>query len=148
MEQRRASALSRNTRRATHETCTIRSVARPGVLQHPFTSQIVLAQVDLGHTLAQLANVRRELKAGVVAQLNGAPINKLPSQQRHGNRACSRDRWDLRLGVGCGDSSSEFLKAMCARTLELIEREIERLQRRALLDLGRDVPCDKPENTR
>ena len=98
------------------------SVARPGVLQHPFTSQIVHAQVNLGHTVAQLADVRRELEAAVALQLDSAPFDKLPSQQHHRNRACSRKRWDLRLGRGCSDSSSEFLKAMCARTFEGIVR--------------------------
>ena len=41
----------------------------------------MLAQIDLGHAAAQLADVGRKLEAGVALQLNGASFDKLPAQE-------------------------------------------------------------------
>ena len=47
------------------------------------------AQVNLGHTVAELADVARELEARVALELDRAPLDKFPPQQRHGDGACA-----------------------------------------------------------
>ena len=49
------------------------------------------AQIDLGHAVAQLADVGRELEASVALQLDGAPFDKLPAQELDRYRPCARE---------------------------------------------------------
>ena len=49
------------------------------------------AQIDLGHAVAQLADVGRELEASVDLQLDGAPFDELPAQELDRYRPCARD---------------------------------------------------------
>ena len=53
------------------------------------TSQGVLAQIDLGHAVAELANVRRQLETGVVLQLNLAALDELPAQKLDRDGSCA-----------------------------------------------------------
>ena len=48
------------------------------------------AQIDLGHTVAQLADVGRKLEASITSQLDGAPFDKLPAQELDRYRPCAR----------------------------------------------------------
>ena len=56
--------------------------------------------------------------------------------------------WRKRASVARPEALQHPLTERKTLTLELIQFEVESLQRRALRDLGRDVPCDKTENTR
>ena len=52
------------------------------VLRSTHTSQVVPAQIDLGHAaVAELTHVRRQLETGVAMQLNRAPLGELPAQK-------------------------------------------------------------------
>ena len=50
------------------------------------------AQVDLGHAVAELADVRRQLEASVARQLNRAALDELPAQKLDRDGSCGRDR--------------------------------------------------------
>ena len=56
------------------------------------TSQAVPAQVDPSHAVAELADVRRQLEAGVALQLNRAVLDKLPAQKLERDGSCARNR--------------------------------------------------------
>ena len=56
------------------------------------TSQPVPAQVDLGHAVAEFADVRRQLEASVALQLNRARLGKLPAQKLDRDGSCARNR--------------------------------------------------------
>ena len=49
----------------------------------------MITQVNLGHIVAELADVARELEARVALELDRAPLDKFPPQQRHGDGACA-----------------------------------------------------------
>ena len=49
------------------------------------------AQIDLGHAVAQLADVGRKLEASVASQLDGAPFDKLPAQELDRYRPCAHE---------------------------------------------------------
>ena len=51
----------------------------------------MVEQIDLGHAAAELANVGRELEAGVVVQVDGAAFDKLPAQELNRYRACAQE---------------------------------------------------------
>ena len=51
------------------------------------TSQIVLAEVDLCHRIAELANVRRKLQPCVSFQLNGAVLGEFQTKKSNRNFA-------------------------------------------------------------
>ena len=51
------------------------------------TSQIVVAEVDIGHRIAELANVGRQHQPCVSFQLNGAVLDELPAQKSNRNFA-------------------------------------------------------------
>ena len=51
------------------------------------TSQIVVAEVDLCHRIAELANVRRKREPGVARELDGAVLDKFPAQKSNRNFA-------------------------------------------------------------
>ena len=78
------------------------------------TSQIMLAQIDLCHTVAEFANVGRELEAGVRFELDGAPLDEFPTQQLDRDGSCASDT-HLRLVV--------FTWCLHERTFELVVLE-------------------------
>ena len=49
------------------------------------TSEVMVTQIDLGHTVAELADVGWELEASVLLELDRAPFDKLPAHEL--------DRW-------------------------------------------------------
>ena len=51
------------------------------------TSQIVVAEVDLCHRIAELANDRRKREPGVACELDGAVLDKFPAQKSNRNFA-------------------------------------------------------------
>ncbi len=53
------------------------------------TSQVVPAQIDPGHAVAELADVRRQLEAGVALQLNLAALDELPAQKLDRDGSCA-----------------------------------------------------------
>ena len=100
------------------------------------TSQAVRAQVDLGHAVAELADVRRQLEASVARQLNRAPLDQLPAQKLDRDGSCARDRI----------SELAMLKGLnMARTLELVGREDEPLQTRQIPDRLGNRACTPRE---
>ena len=63
------------------------------------TSETMVTQIDLGHAVAELADVGRELEAGVFPQVDGAPVAKLPAQELDRYRPCARAKFVIGL---CG----------------------------------------------
>ena len=51
------------------------------------TSQIVVAQVDICHRVAELANVGRKCESSVVPELDVAVLDKFPAQKNNRNFA-------------------------------------------------------------
>ena len=49
----------------------------------------MIAQVDLCHTVAELADVGRELEAAVALELDGAPFSELPAEELDRYWACA-----------------------------------------------------------
>ena len=47
------------------------------------------AQVNLLHTVAELADVGRELEAAVALELDGAPFSELPAEELDRDWACA-----------------------------------------------------------
>ena len=56
------------------------------------------AQIDSRHTVAEFADVGRELEAGVIFELDGAPFDELPTQKLDRDWSCASDKF-LRLVV-------------------------------------------------
>ena len=74
--------------RGTCEKSPIRFHRVAWVLRAAHTSQAVPGQIDLGHAVAELANVRRQLETGVVRQLNLAALDELPAQKLDRDGSC------------------------------------------------------------
>ena len=68
------------------------------IIRARLTSQIMRAQIDLRHTVAQFANVGWELEADVIFELDGAPFDEFPTQQLDRDGSCASDT-HLRLVV-------------------------------------------------
>ena len=48
-------------------------------------------QIDLGHTVAELANVGRDLEASIALELDRAAFDKLPAKERDRYWPCARN---------------------------------------------------------
>ena len=48
-------------------------------------------QIDLRHTVTEFADIGRELEAGVIFELDGAPFDELPAQELDRYRPCARE---------------------------------------------------------
>ena len=78
--------------RGTCEKSPIRFHRVAWALRAAHTSQFVPGQIDLGHAVAELANVRRQLETGVVLQLNLAALDELPAQKLDRDGSCAHRR--------------------------------------------------------
>ena len=88
------------------------------------------AQIDLGHAVAELANVRRQLETGVVLQLNLAALDELPAQKLDRDGSCARDRIS---GLRCGVNSNH------TRTVQATLGHVQRFEFRERNPLRRDT---------
>ena len=49
------------------------------------------AEIDSCHTVAEFANIGRELEAGIPFELDGAPFDEFPTQQLDRDGSCASD---------------------------------------------------------